>query len=58
MSKGRYEAMLQKKFVVSRDKYELKLRYKSEEMTDINLEIKMLDSGNKEEKEKLKKGVI
>lgn len=55
ISKGRIEQMLRKKFVLSRDEYELKLRCKSEEMADINLEIKMLDSDGEEAKKNLKR---
>lgn len=44
MSKGRIEQMLQKTFVLSRDKFVLQLSYKSEEMADIKEEMKMLDS--------------
>ena len=55
MAKGRIEQMFQKKFVLSRDKFELQLAYKSEEMNDVREEMKMLDSDEEDEKRNLKK---
>ena len=55
MSKGRIEQMQQKKFVLTRDKFELQMRFKSEEMNDIKDEMKMLDSDDNESKKTLKK---
>ena len=54
MSKGRIEQMQQKKFVLTRDKFELQMRFKSEEMNDIKDEMKMLDSDDDESKKSLK----
>ena len=34
MSKGRIEQIKQKKFVLTRDKFEVQMRFKSEEMND------------------------
>ena len=55
MSKGRIEQMQQKKFVLTRDKFEVQMRFKSEEMNDIKDEMKMLDSDDDECKKTLKK---
>ena len=55
LSKNRIEQMMQKKFVLSRDKFDLQLSYKSEEIKLIMEEIKMLDSDEVEEKKGLKK---
>ena len=50
MSKGRIEQMKQKKFVLTRDKFEVQMRFKLEEMNDIKDEMKMLDSDDYESK--------
>ena len=55
LSKGRIEHMMQKKFVLSRDKFDLQMAYKSEEIKDIIEELKMLDSDEGETKKSLKK---
>ena len=55
LSKNRIEQMMQKKFVLSRDEFDLQMTYKSDEIKDIIEELKMLDSDEVEERKSLKK---
>ena len=53
LAKGRIEQMIQKKFVLIRDKYELKMRFKADQMNDLKDKMKMLDSDDDDGKEEL-----
>ena len=55
LAKGRIEQMMQKKFVLSQDKFDLQMTYKSEEIKDIIEELKMCDSDEVEARKALKK---
>ena len=50
MNKGRIEQMRQKKFVLTRDKFELQMRYKSDEMNDLKDELEMIDGDDDDSK--------
>ena len=53
MNKGRIEQMRQKKFVLTRDKFELQMRYKSDEMNDLKDELEMIDGDDDDSKRNL-----